>query len=630
MTELQLELLDVRTNMEPGRVAPLLHKWFARRRPEAIKFILDQLEKFVSQQKLHIYDPFMGSGMILLESALRGHYVSGTDINPVAWLIARQTLNPVSVEELMCGFSQIQSQIGERISSLYRTVNADGLSADTVTAFHVRTVTDPFGHELELHHNYLLARNKRADWAFYYCPRCHSVFQGEVASRVRCSFCNIDLEWAQGTVSKGVVHCETCNKWYRLRDLYKEQTNSPKFKLIAIESFSSISGRQYHAPSDIDHNNISQAAVNCTQNPVALSMLRRLVPAKRRDPRPLSHGFKYYGELFTSRQLWSLGLLAQTISEIEPENTRFALALSLSDAAGCNSLMCRYAADWLKLTPAFGLHGFDTVGRPVEGNVWGAPRGRGSFINCIRKAARAYSAIGTALNRTTRTSSFDEVVCIPAQLILNKGKAEFDAIITDPPYFDNLDYAELADFYYQWLRIALREIPPFDREYCFNDKDLAVIASTNGEPTSFSRELSLCFESSLRGLKENGVFAFSYHHSNIEAWLALRNALIDSRLATFTLRFVRSELDNGFHSAAGNIKVDAIFFCRRSHFIKNDITKQMLGQAVEDLKAQKNLKAVDLNSAKLAIATALSTLEISRPLTDFVDVVSRYINIHFH
>ena len=52
-----------------------------------------------------------------------------------------------------------------------------------------------------------------------------------------------------------------------------------------------------------------------------------------------------------------------------------------------------------------------------------------------------------------------------------------DAVVTDPPYFDNLDYGELGDFYFQWLKISLDGAPPFDHQYSLNASDLARIAA---------------------------------------------------------------------------------------------------------------------------------------------------------
>ena len=624
--KLQLESSNSVLVKDPGRLAPLLHKWFARRRPEAVNLILDKLEILLGKQRLQIYDPFMGSGMLLLEAALRGHSVYGVDINPVAWLIARQSLNPIPYDRLLKALRDVQFQVAEKISSIYKTINQEGEEADTVTAFYVRLISDNNGHDLELHHNYLLARKRSANWAIYYCPICHSVFKSSCDYRVTCSLCGNEFIWSDGNVSRGHAHCRICEESYELKRLYQDERNSPRFKMIAVESFSEAYGRRFHTPSELDQENTSIAAKSCSRNPFAVSIRSAQIPSDRRDPRPISHGFKYYGDLFTPRQLLCLGLIAEAISEVKDIEERFALSLALSDAAGNNNLMCRYAADWLKLTPAFGLHGFDVVTRPVEGNVWGAGRGRGSFRNCVMKAAKAYSAIDRVFRSISITDHTKEVICSSAQVNSGFDDKKVDAILTDPPYFDNLDYAELADFYYQWLRLVLKEVPQFNPSHCFNENDLSILATNGDGGSKFWRELAACFKTSLRRLSKGGIIAFTYHHSRLPAWLALRNALNACKLATFELGFVRSELDNGFHSADGNIKVDAIFYCKQRDLVNSHDIESMIKGAVRELENLQDLKIIDLISAKLAIATALSSLETGKPFDDLVQIATTYVD----
>ena len=184
----------------PGRAAPLIHKWSARRRPEAIREVLRGLDGSIETERLRVLDPFTGSGMILLESAIRGHDVYGIDINPVAWLIARQTLNPPDIEGVKGAFRAINASVGSRIRKLYHTTTPTGIPAETVTAFYVRVVSAFGKTDLELHHNYLIARNKTKNWAAYYCPFCGAVFTGSCLDRVTCSECRSTFNWTEGTV----------------------------------------------------------------------------------------------------------------------------------------------------------------------------------------------------------------------------------------------------------------------------------------------------------------------------------------------------------------------------------------------------------------------------------------------
>ena len=89
--------------------------------------------------------------------------------------------------------------------------------------------------------------------------------------------------------------------------------------------------------------NIESARSQCMDHEIAKEICGIPIPTDRRDPRPISHGFMTYGQLFAPRQLLSLALIADAVKVLEDEELRYAMALALSDTAGSNNMMCRYA-----------------------------------------------------------------------------------------------------------------------------------------------------------------------------------------------------------------------------------------------------------------------------------------------
>ena len=613
------------THSNAGRTAPLIHKWFARRRPEAIRELLAGLDGSGNGRSLRILDPFAGSGMILLESLVKGHSVFGIDINPVAWLIARQTLDPPDVERVEGAFHTIDEAVGPEIRSLYGTKTPMNTPAELVTAFYVRVVETDKEADFELHHNYLIARQRAKNRATYYCPNCSRVFVSSCQDVVVCPGCKLRFEWRKGTVSRGIV--STGTEEIPLTGLYRQQSVAPRFKLIAVESYSEESGRLFHGPCQEDYTNIETARLRCLDDDIANELSVASIPTNRRDPRPISHGFKFYGQLFAPRQLLSLALIASVINDFEDQDLRYTLALALSDTAGNNNRMCRYAADWLKLTPAFGLHGFHMVTRPIEGNVWGASRGRGSFRNCVYKAIRAYNTIRQEVGDIEEENKLRltrEVMCMPAQGLSELRLGPMDAIITDPPYFDNIDYAELSDFYFQWLRIVLDRQPPFHRQFSMDDRDLATIAGLARDPVLFSNELSQILTEASNNLTPKGVIAFSYHHARSEAWECLSRALRKASIGPYRVIFVRSELENGFHSSRGNIKTDAIFYCRKMTALQDVNRDDVISNAISSLASLGNLKPIDMTNARYAIATTVFALCPTKSFEEVVNSVTEF------
>jgi adenine-specific DNA methylase len=139
-----------------------------------------------------------------------------------------------------------------------------------------------------------------------------------------------------------------------------------------------------------------------------------------------------------------------------------------------------------------------------------------------------------------------------------------DLILTDPPYFDNLNYGEMADFYYAWLRPVLSQDYPQE----FAPPDCVTIKERihgNGDEDAVSRftdGLTRVFVECRRVLKRSGLMALTFHHRKREPWQALFAALLEAGFAVVQVTPVRSEGRSGFHSSPGNLKWDLVIVCR--------------------------------------------------------------------
>lgn len=106
----------------------------------------------------------------------------------------------------------------------------------------------------------------------------------------------------------------------------------------------------------------------------------------------------------------------------------------------------------------------------------------------------------------------------------------FDAIVTDPPYYDNIYYSILADFFYAWKRILLQKIEPELFSNDQTDTKYELVASSRREGKgkdaheSYCIELKQAFKEAARVIKPDGVFSFIYSHSSVNGWDALIQA----------------------------------------------------------------------------------------------------------
>lgn len=103
----------------------------------------------------------------------------------------------------------------------------------------------------------------------------------------------------------------------------------------------------------------------------------------------------------------------------------------------------------------------------------------------------------------------------------------FDAIVTDPPYYDNVYYNALADFFYAWKRMLLKEIDPelFGDERTDESHELVASKFRSGSSAEahewYCRELGRALGEAERVLKKDGVFSFLYSHNSLRGWEAL-------------------------------------------------------------------------------------------------------------
>lgn len=144
-----------------------------------------------------------------------------------------------------------------------------------------------------------------------------------------------------------------------------------------------------------------------------------------------------------------------------------------------------------------------------------------------------------------------------------------DLVITDPPFGDLLQYSELADFFYVWLRLALKDKYPeiFSSEY--TPKSLEAVANKFREPEDpngfYQRLLTQCWREAHRLLKPSGILSFTFHHSEDEPWVAVLESLFDAGYyleATYPIRSDETKGDNA-EFGAQKIEYDIIHVCRK-------------------------------------------------------------------
>ncbi|HXH33031.1 MAG TPA: hypothetical protein VNJ54_01310 [Plantibacter sp.] len=580
-----------------------VHKWFARRpgslfRALAVSELADGSLR-ANYERGHqlegvCLDPFMGGGTPLFEAARLGMSVVGFDTNPMARWIVERELEDVDPDELARIGGEIADKVEAEVADLYTTSCPD--CHGDARARYFLWVRQHVCAECGMEHSLLsdtqivstkLGRHPRE---VHVCPHCLDVSEHKPGKRpARCRGC-------KGRYDSGLIPSDTllacaCGTPYRIPP--QGTVEEPRLRLIAIDyDCKPCSGkrtgpqRAYKQPETADFDRVTKAERLVAETPSPF-WPQELIPNGTESARLLRWGYNRWIELFSARQLHGLGLLAARISEQPDGPIKRALQTVFSDLLRYQNLLCRYDRQALKPTDIFAVHGFPVPRVACEVALLGEQRiGSGGFRHGLSKYVRAkqwcrepYELTESGRKRTAPEVLTSEFVSSPDSLgtggraYLRRGSLgtdelpadSVDIVLTDPPYFANVQYGELMNFCYVWLRRLAPDTPFFDIPSTKTDDD--AVGSIGGDPVDiveFTRRLSSVFENATRALKPGAPFCFTYHHNELEAYAPVAVACLDAGLVPTAVFGCPSEMRSSTHIHQRNAStVDTLFVLRK-------------------------------------------------------------------
>lgn len=603
IAEMALKEKQIQQNYRP---IIAVHKWFARRPGTLFRgLILAEFddrplaESFFEANDFPgrlVADPFMGGGTPLLEANRVGCDVQGFDINPMAAWIVREEIEHLDLEAYRRTARAVMAELTAEIDRAYRTdCHRYGDRNVPVKYFlWVKTTNcQQCGDNVDLFPHYLLADDTRHPRHVLVCPSCGELNEvGDPNQPGDCFRCHAGLT-KFGPARRNECACSHCG---HVNTYPKPEAGPPGHRMFAIEYHnpdrrSEHQGRFFKKP---DADDIARYAemVDLWRTFVPRFVPDQKIPRGDETDRLHRWGYRHYREMFNERQLLGLELSCQRIAAIADDRVRRALATNLSDLLRYQNMLCRYDTMALKSLDVFSVHGFPVGLVQCESNLLGISNGNGSNVgsggwsNIIDKYERAKRYcndpfevrsqkgkktfvpirgewIGERLNGARPRSV--SIRCTSATTLALQAES-LDAVFTDPPYFGNVQYGELMDFCYVWLRrLVGNEAEGFDRESSRSSDELTGNLTQARGLSHFADGLSAVYREMARALKPGAPLAFTFHHNRIEAYYAVGTALLDAGLTCSTTLACPAEMGGSIHiHGTRSSIVDTVFVCRRN------------------------------------------------------------------
>jgi len=344
-------------------------------------------------------------------------------------------------------------------------------------------------------------------------------------------------------------------------------------------------------------------------------------------------GYTHWWKMFNPRQLLVHTHLLKAITEAPedawPLDVREQALGAFQQYLRNQNMFCFWDTGYDKLVPMMSNANFHPKALVVENCVF-HKRGRGNVesnqdtvISGLEWANNPWECLllpETEKAKSQRLELGDPLIpgnepyCGSSTDLSILGNEQFDLVITDPPFGNNLFYADLSDFFYVWLRLPLRKwyagLPEaayfepertphsmeavdnsvehpddredYEKEPFIESKHLARIQELTGDaalaekdpnplyrpqPSSdfYSQTLSAVWAEAGRRLKDGGIMAFTFHHNEDQAWIDILKALFDAGYVLVATYPIRSDETKGDSGAFGSRKIeyDIIHVCRK-------------------------------------------------------------------
>jgi len=500
---------------------------------------------------------------------------------------------------------------------------------------------------------------KKIPLTVLYCPHCEEVWQyrGEIRSdKVECPTCKTRYNPNAGHIpAKGKFTCQgSCNgnvdniisairklpedkpltaRPYALEgycsicagdnvkegedneDLFgiNDKVKDEKMTPAGLSLLNKNNGKFFKRYSSSDMHKYQEAKSIWEKEKHNLPYPKSEIPVGEKTKSGLiAHHYTHWHQMFNERQLLAISTLLNLIAEETDISHKELLLTALFSSLESNNMFTRYDTSRGHAAGLFARHDYQPKITICESSLWGTNYGRGSFSNSFSKVME-----GKAFNLQPYDRLWNEGVnkfIYPNETI--NGKEEkarlfsmssqsmkaldsddlVELVITDPPYAGNVNYSELADFFYVWLRLVLKDYyPHFLPEYTPKVEEVVENRTRGKSAEDFKVGLTQVFSECYRVSKPEAPLIFTFHHAEDSAWESLLDAVCDAGYYLEAVYPIHGEAENSLHLMNNEaISYDLIHVCKKRSGAGSDRKRSWAGIRQEiRQRAREEIKLIE-------------------------------------
>jgi adenine-specific DNA methylase len=588
--------------------------------------ILDTVKKLLTytwgHSELSVIDPFSGGGSIPFESLRYGFKTIANELNPVANVILKATLDypfrfgAALGQDINRYGKELVEKVQARLDPYFPREDGESIHA----YIWARTVACPYtGKPIPLSPNWWLLKGDApvAAQARYDAAMPEATFR-IVTGKDACAKAHAD----QGTVKRGAAVSPWANHQIVDSDYIKREAQAGRMgqHLFAIAT-KRRSGLTFRTPTQADLDAVHAAEIELSRRLPVWEMNgivpREPFPPQSNDLRPLRYGMPTWGDFFSPRALLTLCTYLEELNELKTRIMKELgaergkavityLGIPLDKAADYNSRLVHWDSTRIKICNTFDRHDYSFKWSYAE------------FDGAHNLFPWALDQVEDAYKGIAKLAGVDPKI----ELLIRKGSAtnleglgdkSMEAVIVDPPYHDNVMYAECADFFYVWMKRSLGGVfPEFFNEELTNKDDEAVanvarFADLGRQKKAlatqdYERKMASAFGEMHRVLKDDGVLTVMFTHKKVEAWDTLATSLIGAGFTVQASWPIHTESEHSLHQAKKNSAASTIFITCRKRAIRTETIwwedlKPVIRQVARDKAtefADMGIRGVDL------------------------------------